>query len=212
MSSTIQPASVKVWDPFVRVAHWGLAACFAVAYLTAEEEGPDTAGLHIWAGYAVGGIVALRVIWGLIGTGHANFSDFTFSPAAILAYLKDLAGGHPKRYLGHSPAGAAMIFALLICLTGTVATGLAAYGTGGGEATASTARSTLIAPAWAEDENEVEQANEGADSAMGDLHGTLANITLGLVVLHVLGVALSSALHRENLVSAMISGRKRTEV
>ena len=106
--------------------HWALAACFAVAYLTGEDAEKGS-GLHIWAGYAICALLITRVIWGFIGSAHARFSDFTFGPAATLRYLKDMLGGRAKRYLGHSPAGAAMIFALLICLTGTIWTGLQVY-------------------------------------------------------------------------------------
>jgi cytochrome b len=128
VSSIIQGTWIKVWDLFVRCSHWALAAAFAIAYLSAEEEtgGPDL--LHVWGGYAVGIIVVLRVVWGLIGTPHARFSDFAYSPMSTLRYLNDLLRGHGRRYLGHSPAGAAMVFALLVCLAATVGTGLVAYG------------------------------------------------------------------------------------
>src|SRR5215831_8838798 len=126
--TTSVPASTLVWDPLVRFGHWGLVAAFAVAYLSAEEEGASPDPLHVWGGYVVGAIVVLRVVWGFVGPRHARFSDFVRSPLVALAYFTDLLYGRGRRYVGHSPAGGAMVIALLLCLAATVATGLIAYG------------------------------------------------------------------------------------
>ena len=213
MSTTGQKAWIQVWDPVVRYGHWALVAAFAVAYLSAEEEsgGPDQ--LHVWGGYAVGIIVALRVLWGLVGTRHARFSDFAYSPITALRYLADMLRGHARRYVGHSPAAAVMIAALLFCLAATVGTGLVAYGDSG-KGPLANARGVVTAQAHAEEgegrsESDAVRRGEGGSGIVGDLHGTLANITLGLVILHILGVGLASVVHRENLVGAMFSGRKR---
>ena len=121
-------------------------------------------------------------------------------------------GGSAKRYIGHSPAAAAMIFTLLICLSATVWTGLVAYGDSG-KGPLANAGGAVIATAFAyEHENRGQaEGKKGEESAVSELHGVLANITVGLIVLHVLGVAYSSMAHRENLVASMISGRKRAE-
>jgi cytochrome b len=184
-----------------------LVAAFAVAYLSADDEsgGPDQ--IHVWSGYAVGTIVVVRLIWGLVGTRHARFSDFIYSAPTALRYLANMLKGGGRRYIGHSPAAAYMIFALLTCLAATVGTGLVAYGSTGKGPLAS-ASGLVIAKAQAED---YEGHSEGGDGGIaGDLHGALANITLGLVALHLLGVGLASIVHRENLVGAMITGRKRS--
>ena len=202
--------SVAVWDPVVRVGHWALVAAFAVAYLSAEEEGGTPDALHVWGGYVVGAIVVLRVLWGLVGPKHARFSDFVCGPIAALRYLVDLFAGQARRYLGHSPAGGAMVIALLVCLAGNVATGIVAYGERGKGPLA--AEGAVVATLAHAEENKggggEAQAVEGKKSIVGELHGALANITLALVVLHVSGVGLASYAHRENLVAAMVSGKK----
>jgi cytochrome b len=196
------PATTLVWDPVVRFGHWALVAAVAVAYFSAEEEagGPDP--LHVWGGYVVGGIVVLRVLWAFLGPRHARFSDFVCGPLAGLAYLRDLLLGRARRYVGHSPAGGAMVIALLVFLAATVVTGVVAYGEQG---------KGPLAAVMVTDANAVGHDVEGerGKNAIGELHGLLANITVALVAAHILGVALASFVHRENLLFAMISGRKR---
>ncbi len=213
MASTDQPTSVQVWDPLVRYGHWALVIAFAVAYLSGEDEagGPDQ--LHVWSGYAVGFIVAVRVLWGLVGTGHARFSDFAYGPMTALRYFADELRGRAKRTIGHSPAAAYMIAALLLCLTATVATGLVANSDAGKSPRAS-AHGLVIAQAHADEHKGRSESGgkhgRGGESVVGELHEALANITLGLIILHILGVGVASVAHRENLVAAMFSGRKRS--
>ena len=205
--TTSRPASTLVWDPLVRFGHWALVAAFAVAYLSGDDEAD---ALHVWGGYIVGTIVVLRVVWGFVGPRHARFSDFVRSPLVALAYFRDLLYGRARRYVGHSPAGGAMVIALLVCLAATVATGLIAYGEEGKGPLAA----VLVTDANAKG-NEAEHravtrtGREESESTIGELHGLLANITVALVVAHIFGVAVASVVHKENLVLAMVTGRKR---
>ncbi len=194
---------------------------FFVAYLTEDE----LLTPHVWAGYAVGGLLTLRVLWGFVGPKHARFSDFLYAPATVAAYMRDLIGFRAKRYLGHSPAGGAMVFALMIGLAATVWTGLELYADAEGKGPLASA---LVAPAMASvtagpangarlylasaDDKERDEKHEGGrDSPWEDVHEILANLTFLLVLAHLGGVALASIVHRENLARSMVSGRKRAE-
>jgi cytochrome b len=208
--ATSRSASTLVWDPLVRFGHWGLVAAFAVAYLSAEEEVRSPDPLHVWGGYVVGAIVVLRVLWGFVGSRHARFSDFVRSPLVALAYFIDLLYGRARRYVGHSPAGGAMVIALLVCLAATVATGLIAYGEEGKGPLAVVMLTDANANGNEAGHRALAEKRGGeTESTIGELHGLMANITVALVVAHIFGVAVASVVHKENLVLAMITGRKR---
>jgi cytochrome b len=209
MVALAETSWIRVWDPLVRFGHWALVIAFAVAYLIGEEEG-ETSELHEWAGYIVGGIVVWRVVWGLTGPQHARFSDFLTGPVESLRYLVNLMTGHTKRYVGHSPAGGAMVVALLLSIALTVVTGLFAE-QGESKAALGHGRGGIVTQAFAEEERGAQAGLRGEEheSAIGEAHAVLANIALALIVFHILGVALASFVHRENLVRAMITGEKR---
>ena len=198
-------SSVKVWDIVVRLFHWSLVGFFTIAYITGEIE---TETLHAWAGYVIIGLLVLRIIWGLIGSKHARFSDFIYSPADIMTYLKSLLTRHPKHYLGHNPAGGAMVILLLIGLCATSWTGLKAYEAEGKGPLAATSISLSIPVAQADDDWEYGSHNKHGDEFWEEAHEAIVSFMLLLIALHLGGVAVSSLLHRENLVRAMITGRK----
>ncbi|MCP5270741.1 MAG: cytochrome b/b6 domain-containing protein [Burkholderiaceae bacterium] len=123
---------ILVWDAPVRVFHWLMVACFATAYLTAETERWRL--LHVTAGYTMAGLVAFRLLWGLLGTRHARFASFVRGPQAVVRYLKSLVAGHPEHHVGHNPAGAVAILLLLGLTIVSTATGYAIYNELGPEA------------------------------------------------------------------------------
>lgn len=166
---------ILVWDAPVRVFHWLMVAAFAGAWLTAESERWRL--MHVTLGYTMVGLVAFRIIWGLMGTRYARFSAFLRSPASVIRYLTSLAKARPERHVGHNPAGALAILAILLMTWAVGVTGWAAYNSVGGE--------------WP-----------------GELHEGIANAMLALVAVHVLAVVVSSILHRDNLIGAMVSGYK----
>jgi cytochrome b len=147
---------IAVWDPVVRYGHWLLVVAFGVAYLTAEEKGGGTEQVHVWAGYIVGITVVVRVLWGFIGPQRARFRGFVYGPVTTVRYLADLLSGRARRYVGHSPAGGAMVILLLLSLAATVLTGLIAYGDRG-EGPLAENGTSVVAAAYADEDGSVQR-------------------------------------------------------
>lgn len=173
-TSPARTRGVLVWDLPTRVFHWSLAVCFAGAWLTSDSERQQL--LHLLFGYSLFGLVAFRLVWGLVGSRYARFSEFLRGPGATWRYLTSMMRGKPAHHVGHNPAGAVAIWLLLGLGLATAGVGVAMVA-GGGE-------------------------------ALEDVHEALATAMLVVVGLHLLGVAVGSVLHRENLPRAMVTGRK----
>jgi cytochrome b len=203
-------ARIYVWDPLVRLFHWGLVAAFALAYFTGEDSG----SIHVAAGYAIAALLVVRVIWGFVGSRSARFSDFLRGPRETARYLRDLLLLRAERHLGHSPAGGAMILALLLSLTVTLASGLVVYGADeragplAGLFAPVTAASSLSSR---NDEGRAEEEGDGPADTAEEIHEIFANITVALALLHVAAVIFASFAFRENLIGSMITGYKRRE-
>lgn len=181
-------ALIKVWDLPLRIFHWLLVISFFVAYLTEDE----LLTIHVWAGYLVFGLLVFRLVWGFIGNQYARFSNFLCTPTESMRYVKDVIALKAKRYIGHNPAGAAMIVLLLLCLLMTTLTGFAVYGADQGAGPLA-----FIGP-----------ANE---DMWEETHELFANLSIVLVVVHIIGVAIESYIHRENLARSMVHGYKKSD-
>lgn len=123
---------VLIWDLPVRVFHWALAASFAGAYWLSETE--RLRDVHVMFGYTVLGLVAFRIVWGLVGTRYARFRSFLFSPREAVEYVRSLFRRSDPRFLGHNPAGSFAIWAILGLAALTGITGYATYNEIGGDA------------------------------------------------------------------------------
>lgn len=186
MSQTARP--VQVWDLPTRIFHWLWAVSFAVAWFSHESD--RYLDVHVYAGYVFFGLLGFRLVWGFKGSHFARFRSFCFSPWSVLAYLRGLLRGKPIPFHGHNPAGAWAIFALLGLGLAVSLSGLAVLGLEEGHGPLGVWFDPARGEWWRE------------------LHDLLAVGMLLLVGVHVAGVAVSSRLHRENLVRAMLDGCK----
>jgi len=174
--SAASPPAARVWDPLLRVLHWSLVAAVVLGWATTAW----FSTFHEAVGYGGLAIVALRVVWGLVGPRRARFATFVRGPRTTFGYAVRLLRGDAPRHLGHNPLGAWMAIALLACVPALALTG------------------------WL-----YRTERFWGDVWLDELHEGIAWTMVVLAVLHVAGVVATGWRHRENLVRAMFSGRKR---
>jgi cytochrome b len=191
---------IKVWDGFVRIFHWLLVLLFITAYVTGDEKN----NLHLYSGYAILGLIVLRIIWGFIGSKYAKFTNFIYSPTNTINYFKNIKNKNAKHYIGHNPAGGWMIILMIISLLIVIISGIKVDEIEKRENSANNINITFINNAYADDDDE----NHAEEEFWEEIHEISANFMILLIILHVLGVIAASRLHNENLVKAMITGKK----
>ncbi|HHH36237.1 MAG TPA: cytochrome B [Gammaproteobacteria bacterium] len=177
-----------VWDLPTRVFHWLLVCAFALAWLTHDDN--RFLYVHVYGGYALLGLLLFRLLWGAFGSHYARFHAFAYDWPSVSAYLKGLITGRAARHIGHNPAGAWAIFLMLVLGLAVSISGLLVLG---GEEGHGPLAGLVSFP---------------VGEASREVHELTAWFMLAMVALHLLGVAVESVIHRENLVMAMISGYK----
>ena len=195
---TQENPQIKVWDIGVRLFHWSLVLFFTIAYISEDIE-----LIHVYAGYVITGLILFRLLWGLIGSKYARFSNFIYGKKTALIYLRSLFTKQPQHYIGHNPIAGWMIITLLIFISLITWSGMELYAADGKGPLANVAVE-FISAANADDDG------DKVDSIWEDIHESLANLTLLFIFVHVAGVLFSSLIHRENLVRSMITGYKNS--
>ncbi len=183
----------------MRVFHWGLVAAVAAARLSADE----VQSAHGIAGDTVAALAGVRLVGGLAVRRYARFGRFLRGPGATAACLGDVLHRRERRHLGHTPAGAAMIVALLLRLSGTAVTGWLSAEPDRVALLPGVPGIATAARADDDDGGSYGERREAALEAARRPHAPARRAASG-------GVAPASVRHRENLVGAMVTGRKRT--
>lgn len=173
---------IAVWDPLLRLFHWLLVAAVAIAVVTGEIGGSAMVW-HGRAGVVVAGLLAFRLVWGIIGPETARFAAFVRGPNAIVSYLRGAWHG-----IGHNPLGALSVVAMLGILTLQVTLGLFAYD----EIAFRGPLAQLLDEAW--------------QLRFTSWHRQLAPLLIALVVLHVAAILFYRLVKKEDLVRPMVTG------
>ena len=168
--------SILVWDIPTRVFHWLLVICFAGAWLTSESERLQM--IHYAFGYSACALVLFRLVWGVVGTRYARFTQFLKGPAEMMKHTKGLLGSHSHSTVGHNPVGGIVMVGLMLLI---LLIGLTGYFS----------------------------VKEFLGDLMGEAHEAIASLALAVVVIHIAAALIMSVLQKENLVKAMVSGKKR---
>ena len=187
-------AIVRVWDLPTRLYHWSQAALVATALITGFVAPAWWMGIHVWVGYGLVALIVFRLVWGVYGSHFSRFANFIHAPAAILAHARKLIRGEPAGSIGHTPLGSLMVFALIAVIALIGITGLLALGgmENQGPLAAFVGFST--------------------GAAAREAHKLASLVVIGLIGLHLVGVFVESWLGRENLIAAMLTGRKPVAV
>lgn len=199
----------SLWDPVVRITHWGIAV--SVLVNAALDEGGSL--LHVSLGWLVMALLLLRLVWGVLGPGEARFSAFPPNPVAALRHLGQLASGKGVRhYPSHNPAGAMMAYAFWACLALVTVTGLVMTG-GATPMQVADDKAAVASGDWSalirEDGGESSDEDEGLRHTAEEVHEVVANLLLILAALHVAGVFVEARAMRRNLVAPMVLGQRR---
>lgn len=198
-----------LWDKVVRISHWGIA----IVVFSNELFTKGGSVVHVWIGWAGLVLLAMRLVWGLVGSAEARFTAFPPSPRAAVAHVRKLLAGRPPHYRSHNPAGAMMVYALWGAIAVMIATGFAMSGPNPFEVARQQAViesgdwSTLVKKA--DDAKEAEDESERSLLSAKTIHEVMANLILLLVSLHVAGIMVESIMMRRNLVPPMVLGNRK---
>jgi cytochrome b len=190
--SSGDPAPTRVWDLPTRLFHWALVVLIAVQYTSGEFGWPSMAW-HYRCGYATLALILFRIAWGFAGSQTSRFAEFLRGPRAMLRYLGDLAAGRSARMHGHNPLGGWSVVSMLASISLQAISGL------------------FTSDDISEDGPLVARVSNATVSVMTRIHHLNRYVLLVLLVLHIGAVVLHWVLRNDNLVAAMLHGRRHVD-
>lgn len=180
-----------IWDIPIRLFHWAIVITLCYSWYSMEIEGD--LGHHFLSGYIALGLILFRIVWGIIGSRYARFGSFIYKPSEISAYLKTFFNREGGKYAGHNPLGGLSVLALLLVILIQTGTGM-----------------------FADDEDYYfaplnDYVSGSTAGRITEFHGVNAKIIFGLAILHIVAILFYRLYKKENLITAMITGKKSDE-
>ncbi len=183
------PKRVLVWDLPTRLFHWCLVALLGASWLTGEMGEMEW---HMRSGIAILTLVLFRLLWGVIGSTTARFTQFVTSPVTALGYARRLLAGKADHYFGHNPLGGWMVLVLLMLVLAQASTGL-----------------------FSNDDIFTEGplyhlVTKSTSDWLTGIHKTLFDALLACAALHIAAAFFYLVVKKDNLILPMITGRKQS--
>jgi len=182
----------KIWDPVTRAWHWVLVLSVGIGWSFGKFMAFETIQWHFYLGYLTLGLMAFRWIWGLFGPAPVRLRALLPRPSAFVRYLKGIGRRRPSGVAGHNPLGALSVLAMLIAITAQGVSGL-----------------FIESDDFFEYGPLAHYVSQDTINRMTWWHHTMADVILGLVVLHVAAILFYLLWKRENLITPMINGWKQ---
>jgi len=174
-----------IWTLPTRIFHWLLALGFTTTYILGDFE--EIINFHFAFGAFVSVLILFRLLFGFIGPKYSNFRDFPIGLNHQKAFIKNYFS--KNNYIGHNPAAALVM--LTILLIGLLC-GISGY---------------LLTV----DGNSILNMI-GNNELLEDMHEVLANVFLGLVIMHLLGVLSDAVFHwKTGTLTSIFDGYKNVE-
>ncbi|WP_456379162.1 cytochrome b/b6 domain-containing protein [Lutibacter sp.] len=175
-----------IWTLPTRISHWLLAASFTIAYILGDFE--NLANFHFAFGAFAGTLIFFRLLFGLFGPKYSNFKDFSLGIKNQILFIKTYFS-NPKEYAGHNPVASIIMLLILIIGLLTAASGFMTYAS----------ESNLF--------------NIGINEHFfEEIHETMANIFLTLVIIHLIGVFSDRFFHsKTGTLKSIFTGYKNVE-
>jgi cytochrome b len=181
----------KVWDPAIRIWHWLLVITVTSGWLLGEFRNFSIMQWHMYAGYATGVLLLLRILWGFIGPPPVRFSALAVTPSRLVQYASKMFRRQPSGVAGHNPIGAISVILILTLLSLQVVTGLFSED-----------------DALFFDGPLASSVSSSARTTFTSIHHMSSEALLIVIALHVAAILFYLLWKRENLVRAMFTGWK----